>query len=85
MRLIIEENDAKAGLWTARYIVARIKEKAARTDRPFVLGLPTGSTPVETYKGLVRLYQAEQGGQGVVRQCHYVQYGRIRGHPRRSP
>ena len=32
MRLIIEENDAKAGLWTARYIVARIKEKAARTD-----------------------------------------------------
>ena len=22
MRLIIEENDAKAGLWTARYIVA---------------------------------------------------------------
>ena len=24
MRLIIEENDAKAGLWTARYIVARI-------------------------------------------------------------
>ena len=58
MRLIIEENDAKAGLWTARYIVARIKEKAARTDRPFVLGLPTGSTPVETYKELVRLYEA---------------------------
>ena len=58
MRLIIEKNDAKAGLWTARYIVARIKEKAARTDRPFVLGLPTGSTPVETYKELVRLYEA---------------------------
>ena len=58
MRLIIEENDAKAGLWTARYIVARLKEKAARTDRPFVLGLPTGSTPVETYKELVRLYEA---------------------------
>ena len=58
MRLSIEENDAKAGLWTARYIVARIKEKAARTDRPFVLGLPTGSTPVETYKELVRLYEA---------------------------
>ena len=58
MRLIIEENDAKAGQWTARYIVARIKEKAAATDRPFVLGLPTGSTPVETYKELVRLYEA---------------------------
>ena len=82
MRLIIEENDAKAGLWTARYIVARIKEKAARTDRPFVLGLPTGSTPVETYKELVRLYEA---GEGLVRQRHYVQHGRIRGHPRRSP
>ena len=58
MRLIIEENAATAGLWTARYIVARIKEKAARTDRPFVLGLPTGSTPVETFKELVRLYEA---------------------------
>ena len=58
MRLIIEENDAKAGLWTARYIVARIKEKAARTDRPFVLGLPTGSTPVETYKELVSIYES---------------------------
>lgn len=58
MRLIIEENDAKAGLWTARYIVARIKEKAARTDRPFVLGLPTGSTPLETYKELIRRHKA---------------------------
>ena len=50
MRLIIEENDVKAGQWTARYIVAQIKRKAAATDRPFVLGLPTGSTPIETYK-----------------------------------
>lgn len=58
MRLIIEENDVKAGQWTARYIVARIKEKAAKSDKPFVLGLPTGSTPVETYKELVRLYKA---------------------------
>ena len=58
MRLIIEENDAKAGQWTARYIVNRIKRKAAETDKPFVLGLPTGSTPVETYKELVRLYKA---------------------------
>ena len=58
MRLIIEENDVKAGRWTAQYIVARIKQKAAETDKPFVLGLPTGSTPVETYKELVRLCKA---------------------------
>ena len=43
MRLIIEENDAKAGLWTARYIVARIQEKAARHDRQSVEGKAPGS------------------------------------------
>ena len=45
MRLIINENDAKGAVWAAHYIVSRIKAKAAVTDKPFVLGLPTGSTP----------------------------------------
>lgn len=58
MRLVIEENVAKAGEWTARYIVEQIKKKAAVTDRPFVLGLPTGSTPISTYEALIRLHKA---------------------------
>ncbi|HIS23677.1 MAG TPA: glucosamine-6-phosphate deaminase [Candidatus Cryptobacteroides intestinipullorum] len=58
MRLIINENDAKGAVWAAHYIVSRIKAKAALTDKPFVLGLPTGSTPIATYKELIRMNKA---------------------------
>lgn len=58
MRVIINENDAKGSVWAARYIASRIKEKAGKTDKPFVLGLPTGSTPIATYKELIRMNKA---------------------------
>ncbi len=56
MRLIIEDNSDLVAKWAANHIVKRIKEKASVTDRPFVLGLPTGSTPLKTYKELIRMY-----------------------------
>lgn len=56
MRLIIEENDLAVGRWTADYIAARIN--ARKGDKPFVLGLPTGSTPLSTYSSLIELYKA---------------------------
>ena len=58
MRVIIEPNAQEGSVWAANYIVSRIKAKAAVTDKPFVLGLPTGGTPVGTYKELIRLYKA---------------------------
>lgn len=58
MRLIIEQNAAAGSVWAAKYIVNAIKAKAAVTDKPFVLGLPTGGTPIATYKELIRMYQA---------------------------
>ena len=58
MRLIIEQSSAQVAQWAARYIVEQIKAKAAKCDSPFVLGLPTGSTPLETYKELIRLHKA---------------------------
>lgn len=58
MRLIIEHTADQVAQWAARCIVAEIKAKAARTDAPFVLGLPTGSTPLATYKELIRLHKA---------------------------
>ena len=58
MRVIINENDAKGAVWAAHYIVSKIREKASATDRPFVLGLPTGSTPIATYKELIRMNRA---------------------------
>lgn len=32
-----------------------INEFAPTADRPFVLGLPTGSSPIPTYKALIQL------------------------------
>ena len=56
MRLIIEECGKEVGRWTANYIAAKIN--AHKGDRPFVLGLPTGSTPLTTYAALIELHKA---------------------------
>ncbi len=53
MKLIIKDTKHDVAKWSADYIVAAIKAKAAKTDEPFVLGLPTGSTPLGTYKLLI--------------------------------
>ena len=58
MRVIIKDTSKEVAQWAAAYIVEQIKAKAATTDAPFVLGLPTGSTPLETYKELIRLHKA---------------------------
>ena len=44
MRVVIKDNNSEASLWAAHYIADAIKAKAAISDEPFVLGLPTGST-----------------------------------------
>ncbi len=58
MRLIIEDTSKQVAQWAANYIIQQIKAKAAITKSPFVLGLPTGSTPLETYKELIRRHKA---------------------------
>ena len=58
MRLLIHQDSARGSVWAARYIVSKIKAKAAVTDKPFVLGLPTGGTPIATYQELIRMYKA---------------------------
>ncbi len=56
MRVIIEPDYEKLSQWAARYIAARIKEHERRGEkRPFILGLPTGSSPIGTYKELIKL------------------------------
>lgn len=57
MRLIIQDSYGKMSQWAAAYIAKRINEFGPTAERPFVLGLPTGSTPIGTYKELVHLYQ----------------------------
>ncbi|MDR2480890.1 MAG: glucosamine-6-phosphate deaminase [Spirochaetaceae bacterium] len=57
MRLIIKENFEKASYWAAHYIAQRIRSFSPSADRPFTLGLPTGSSPLGIYKELVGMYK----------------------------
>ena len=43
--------------WAAEHVIARINSFRPTAERPFVLGLPTGSTPVGMYKNLVKAYK----------------------------
>jgi glucosamine-6-phosphate deaminase len=55
MRIIIHENYASLSKWVAHYIAARVKHFHPGKGKPFVLGLPTGASPVGTYENLVEL------------------------------
>ncbi len=58
MRVIIKDDYATCTEWAANHIAYRINEFAPTVARPFILGLPTGSTPLGVYKELIRLYKA---------------------------
>ena len=57
-RLIIREKPQEVAEYIAEYIIHRIKEFDPSPERPFVLGLPTGSSPEAVYKTLVERYNA---------------------------
>ena len=58
MKVIIRNDSKGASVWAAHYIARKINEKAAVSDKPFVIGLCTGSTPIETYEELIRMVKA---------------------------
>lgn len=58
MKLVIHKNYEEISSWTANYITKRINEFAPTESSPFVLGLPTGSSPMGTYKKLIELNKA---------------------------
>lgn len=55
MRVVIQEDYAKVSAWAAAYVVSQIKKFAPTADKPFVMGLPTGSSPLGMYKELIKL------------------------------
>ncbi|MDR0332633.1 MAG: glucosamine-6-phosphate deaminase [Dysgonamonadaceae bacterium] len=57
MRLIIQPNSEKMAQWAANYIVAKINKANPTAEKPFKLGLPTGSSPLRTYQALIKLYE----------------------------
>lgn len=52
MRVVIQDNYEKMSEWAAKHIMDAIN--AHKEARPFVLGLPTGSSPIGTYRYLVK-------------------------------
>ena len=56
MRLIIKRDYEQMSEFAADYVINRINAHAKRCDRPFVLGLPTGSSPIGMYDRLVKAY-----------------------------
>lgn len=60
MRILIHENHQLLSKWVAHFIAGKINRKNASSDNPFVLGLPTGSSPVLVYKELVNLYKEKK-------------------------
>lgn len=57
MRLIIQPGYSSISLWAANYVVSKINAAKPTKEKPFVLGLPTGSTPMGMYKNLIKHYQ----------------------------
>lgn len=58
MRLIIQPDYAGISQWAADYVVAKINAAQPSAAKPFVLGLPTGSSPLGMYRALVAAHQA---------------------------
>jgi len=58
MRILIHESNERLSKWVAHYVARKIKKKNPTPDNPFVLGLPTGSSPIGTYKEIVALHKA---------------------------
>eukprot|EP00055_Hartaetosiga_balthica_P000453 m.136617 g.136617 ORF g.136617 m.136617 type:complete len:290 (+) comp10777_c0_seq1:59-928(+) len=57
MRLFVFDDSDWVGNFTADYIAKRINEFGPTEEKKFVLGLPTGSTPLPTYHHLVKLHK----------------------------
>lgn len=57
MRILIHENYDKLSKWVAHYTAYKINQAAPSPEKPYVLGLPTGSSPIGTYRELVALCQ----------------------------
>ena len=57
MRIVIKNDAAEVGQWVATYVIDKILKAKPTPERPFVLGLPTGSSPISTYKEFIRRHK----------------------------
>jgi len=55
MRLIIQPDYEALSKWAAHYVASKIVKANPSEGKPFILGLPTGSSPIGMYKSLAEL------------------------------
>lgn len=60
MRLIIEPDYKNLSQWAANYVASKINQAAPTAEKPFVLGLPTGSSPLGMYNALITLNKSKE-------------------------
>jgi len=58
LRVVILPEYESLSRWAAELVIDRIRRFQPTAERPFVLGLPTGSTPLGMYQELVRRHRA---------------------------
>jgi glucosamine-6-phosphate deaminase len=69
MRLVIRKDYGAASAWAADWIAERINSFGPRRDHPFVLGLPTGGSPLGIYRNL-----AERCKEGKLSFAHVITF-----------
>ncbi|KAH6880018.1 glucosamine-6-phosphate isomerase [Thelonectria olida] len=57
MRLVVRDGPEAAASYISDYIIDRINIFRPTATKPFVLGLPTGSSPLSIYRNLVSAYR----------------------------
>ncbi|MBQ2166881.1 MAG: glucosamine-6-phosphate deaminase, partial [Bacteroidaceae bacterium] len=58
MRVIIEPNYEEMSRWAAEYVAGKINAANPTPEKPFVLGCPTGSSPLGLYRKLIEMNKA---------------------------
>ncbi|KAK7601073.1 hypothetical protein V9T40_008514 [Parthenolecanium corni] len=82
MKLIILESSEEVALWTAKFVAKKINDFKPNDEKFFVLGLPTGSTPLGMYQKLIEFHRAGKVSFKYVKTFNMDEYvGLPREHP----
>ena len=57
MRVIIVNDYQAISQWAANYVAGKINAANPTPEKPFILGCPTGSSPLGMYKALIEFYK----------------------------
>ena len=80
MRVIIQPDYQSVSKWAAHYVAAKIKAANPTPEKPFVLGCPTGSSPLGMYKELIDLNKkgmiSFQNELKLIQKCQLISFSK---------